>query len=166
MPVVLSHVGIPAPPPPSAVLWRYTPFTKLLSLLLRQKLYLTNVSILRAEDPFEGTHSDESLRAMAEAMKGTMCARWILRPCQTSGSTIAQSSGTRAVDALIAPLGKFTRGLDLTPTVFSADKAGIIFKQSDGSIGMAQGLPTRLAPSGLPHHSEPPTMTLTAPLDG
>jgi hypothetical protein len=49
-------------PPIRTHIWRYQSFTKLLSLVLRRKLFLSSIEALRAQDPSEGSSTLKTLR--------------------------------------------------------------------------------------------------------
>lgn len=55
MVVITERKGIPAPPGPDAILWRYMSLTKLLWIVSERRLPFTRADLMAGDDPFEGS---------------------------------------------------------------------------------------------------------------
>lgn len=67
MQVDASHPATPGAPPKQATLWRYMSLTKLLYLLVEKKLAFPRMDSMAADDPFEGRHSNRTMKELEEA---------------------------------------------------------------------------------------------------
>lgn len=85
MPVEVTHSEFPAPAG-DTIIWRYMSFVKLLDLIHTGELFFTNLSALRAEDPFEGKGTLADHR-FSEALKDPSLFK------QTFGDTLPDDLG-------------------------------------------------------------------------